>query len=122
MRAHAHPSSALESCLKDTEAGRMRVPGLASALAAVVCAATPALASAHTITEYHGSLAGNAGPLSIAAGDDGALWFSDDKNHGAIGRITTGGTITEYTTGLTRDASYGDMTSGPGGVWFTETN
>src|SRR3954447_23702278 len=100
----------------------MRVPGLVSALAAIVCAASPALASADTITEYHGSLASNAAPLAIAAGDDGALWFADDNNHGAIGRITTGGTITEYTTGLTKDATYGDVTAGPGGVWFAETN
>jgi hypothetical protein len=46
----------------------------------------------------------NTGPYEIAAGPDGALWFTElfgDK----IGRITTGGTITGYPT--TADGAFG---------------
>ena len=34
-------------------------------------------------------------PQRIAAGPDGALWFTNDGNN-SIGRITTGGVVTNY--------------------------
>lgn len=58
-----------------------------------------------------------AGPTRIAAGPDGALWFTERDAH-AIGRITTGGAITEFPlrTGLSPD----DITAGAdGALWFT---
>ena len=68
-------------------------------------------------------------PGGIAAGPDGALWFTErvitlslDATgipnftwSGKIGRITTSGTMTEFTTAI---ESYG-ITSGPdGALWF----
>ena len=49
-----------------------------------------------TITEY--PLAMGAIPTNITVGPDGNLWFSD--NSGAIGRITTSGSVHEFTSGL----------------------
>jgi streptogramin lyase len=56
-------------------------------------------------------------PEGITAGPDGALWFTNAGNN-SIGRITTTGTVTNYTgTGI---SDPGVITTGPGGVlWFT---
>lgn len=63
-------------------------------------------------------------PFEIVAGPDGNLWF----NHAAIltptgqaiGRITPAGEITEFTTGLRESADVGNLTPGPGGIWFAD--
>ncbi|MDB5040836.1 MAG: lyase-like protein [Candidatus Eremiobacteraeota bacterium] len=61
----------------------------------------------------------NVGLAGIAAGPDGALWFTEGM--GAIGRITTSGTITEYPVPTTF-WPYA-ITAGPdGNIWFTEYN
>jgi virginiamycin B lyase len=66
----------------------------------------------------------SSGPWGIAAGSDGALWFTEQV--GKIGRITTGGIITEFT--LPPDPSLGTgvlplptgIAAGPdGALWFT---
>ena len=59
----------------------------------------------------------------IAAGPDGNLWFADSANPGAIGRITTAGTIlTPFTTGLTTNGTPLDITSGTDGkLYFSES-
>ncbi len=61
----------------------------------------------------------NAGGLNIAAGSDGALWFTEELAS-RIGRITTGGKQTSYKT-LAPNASPLDITAGPDkSLWFTE--
>jgi virginiamycin B lyase len=82
-------------------------------LAAPFAAITPA-ATAQAVPP-------NSKPWNIATGSDGALWFTElDANK--IGRITTGGTITEYTVPTANAAPYG-ITAGPdGAMWFTENN
>jgi virginiamycin B lyase len=67
----------------------------------------------YTVTSQYSS------PSGIAAGPDGALWFTD--GNGNVGRITTAGSITEYTiptsSGL-EDPS--GIAAGPdGALWFT---
>ena len=63
----------------------------------------------------------NSRPTGIAAGTDGALWFTESASPGRIGRITTGGDVTEYTEGLTPDRSPWMIAAGPdGNMWFTE--
>jgi virginiamycin B lyase len=70
-----------------------------------------------TITEY--PLAMGAIPTNITVGPDGNLWFSD--NSGAIGRITTSGSVQEFTTGLQSGADPDAIAPGPdGNVWFTD--
>ena len=56
-------------------------------------------------------------PTAIAAGPDGALWFTDDAG---IGRITTEGTLQTFPL-TTPGAMPRNITSGPDGtLWFTQ--
>ena len=69
------------------------------------------------ITEY--PLTMGAIPTNITVGPDGNLWFSD--NNGAIGRITTSGSVREFTSGLQSGADPDAIAPGPdGNVWFTD--
>jgi virginiamycin B lyase len=57
-------------------------------------------------------------PLGIAAGPDGALWFTEGI--GKIGRITTAGVATEFPV-PTVASQPGEIAAGPdGALWFTE--
>jgi len=57
----------------------------------------------------------SVGLMGIATGPDGAVWFAEGA--GKIGRITTSGQITEYSTG---GPSARGITAGPdGAIWFT---
>lgn len=61
------------------------------------------------------------GAFDIAAGPDGALWFT---NNGAdvIGRITSGGSFSSYPIPTHGAGGYG-ITEGPdGAMWFVERN
>jgi streptogramin lyase len=61
-------------------------------------------------------------PSMIAAGPDGNLWFTESGGKGAIGRITTSGTIASFTSGLTQYNKPDDIAAGPdGNLWFTES-
>jgi streptogramin lyase len=63
----------------------------------------------------------NSRPTGIAAGSDGALWFTESASPGRIGRITTDGDVTEYSDGLTPDRAPWMIAPGPdGNMWFTE--
>jgi streptogramin lyase len=59
--------------------------------------------------------------LSITAGSDGALWFTESNYHYSIGRITTSGSISEYAL---PDWEYtSSITTGPdGALWFLAFN
>jgi len=62
-----------------------------------------------------------AGPHGIAAGPDGALWFTE-ANGNKIGRVTTAGAFSEFVipTGFSQPTG---ITAGPdGALWFTEFN
>ena len=66
------------------------------------------------------SLASGSGPNSITSGPDGNLWFTE-VGKDAIGRITTGGVVTEFTQGLPANVTPNIITAGPdGNLWFTE--
>jgi streptogramin lyase len=56
-------------------------------------ASTAAASGAGKVTNYTGT--GIDKPFGIAAGPDGALWFTNGNN--SIGRITTAGVVTIYT-------------------------
>src|SRR5439155_2964619 len=72
-----------------------------------------------TFTEY--KIPNVEQPYGIAAGPDGALWFTEpfaDK----IGRVTTLGNFTLFTIATADSESY-CITAGPdGALWFTEYN
>ncbi len=60
-----------------------------------------------------------AAPVGIAAGPDGALWFTE-IGAGRIGRITVDGEITEYPLPDPACRPHA-VTAGPdGAMWFTE--
>src|SRR5207248_6214937 len=61
--------------------------------AGVLPPATSGSAQTAAISEFAISLAGT--PRGIAAGPDGALWFTESDAH-RIGRITTAGAISEF--------------------------
>lgn len=59
----------------------------------------------------------NGSPYDITRGPDGALWFIE--GYTSIGRITTSGTITEFT--VPNIGCLWKITSGPdGALWFTD--
>src|SRR6516165_6315967 len=72
--------------------------------------------SAQEINEF--PLPAGDTPWGIASGPDGALWFADYA--GAIGRITTGGSVTEYA--LSGTTPFGIVTGPDGNLWFTTAN
>jgi virginiamycin B lyase len=94
-----------------------RATGLAVsfALSAWIVCAGSALA-APTITEFPVKTA-NQYPLGIAAGPDGAIWFTE-LGADSIGRSTLTGTMTEF-TGLEGPA-YTIVTGAEGDLWFAE--
>jgi streptogramin lyase len=86
------------------------------------------ITTAGTITEYTVPSAGSDGgaycvfarPAGIAAGPDGALWFTIPYGN-KIGRITTAGAVTEYSLPTNQSGPAG-ITAGPNGaLWFTES-
>ncbi len=77
------------------------------------------------VTEYSG-LSSQSGPNQIVTGPDGQLWFTEsgvpsDSNFltgTAIGRITTGGIVTEYPTPNGQEPA-GIAAGADGAMWFT---
>lgn len=61
------------------------------------------------------------GPISIAKGPDGNLWFTGIFRKGMVGRITPAGVVTEFSLPDPGGVSYG-ISSGPDGyLWFTDS-
>ena len=80
----------------------------------------PAIAGAQIITEYPVPTSMST-PDGIAAGSDGALWFTEASGD-KIGRISTTGAVTEF--GIPTSSSLPQyITAGTdGALWFTEVN
>ncbi len=75
--------------------------------------------SAQVITEFVIPTPG-AQPDGIAAGPDGALWFTEG-GASKIGRITTSGVITEFSLPSFNDYPLDGIAVGSdGAIWFTE--
>jgi streptogramin lyase/phosphodiesterase/alkaline phosphatase D-like protein len=75
---------------------------------------------AGAVTEYY-SLTEQ--PTGITTGSAGNLWFTETGAFGSIGRITTGGFASEFSTGLTWGSNPTAITKGPdGNLWFTEAS
>ena len=62
----------------------------------------------------------NPAPADIVVGPDGNLWFTESGVN-RIGRITTAGTITEFTTPTADSNPLGIAAGADGNLWFTET-
>jgi streptogramin lyase len=88
------------------------------ALAAAFVGALPAAADTGAILEYSVPTA-NSQPVSIVAGPDGNLWFTEFRGS-KIGRTSTDGVFTEYPI-PTPNSQPDDMDVGPdGNLWFAE--
>jgi virginiamycin B lyase len=58
-----------------------------------------------------------ASPEEIALGPDGNLWFTEKAG---VGRLTPGGVVTEFTSGLATSDQPADIATGPdGNLWIT---
>ncbi len=95
-----------------------RTRGALVAVLAVWCAGLVGVGQAAAITEFPIPTASSF-PQGIAAGPDGALWFTE-LNGNRIGRITTAGAITEFSIPTAHSRPI-DIAAGPdGALWFTE--
>lgn len=77
------------------------------------------LPSSFALSGEFPTLTPNAAPVGITVGQDGAMWFTEnglDK----IGRITTGGTVTEFTSPVTGLGLRGIAVAPDGSLWFCE--
>jgi virginiamycin B lyase len=78
------------------------------------------ITTAGVITQYSSGLIIGADPIGIAQGPGGSIWFADYGNN-AVGRVNLGnGTITEYKTGISPNASVVAIAGGSAGMWFVE--
>ena len=75
----------------------------------IVAAFTPSVTSYTTTSSYVSGL---------VAGPDGNMWYSS-RAGGKVGKVTLGGTVTEYATPSSSDTP--SITTGPdGNLWFVE--
>jgi len=74
-----------------------------------------------TINEFRAGLEPNSQPGGLLLASDGDLWFTDDANPPAIGRITPSGEISEFSGSLTAESRPRGLIAGPGGnLWFID--
>ena len=79
------------------------------------------------VTEYSKGITATEEPNGISAGPDGALWFTESEVYGSyhyraakIGRITTNGSVHEY-SGFSQQSYPSDIVAGPDKrMWFLE--
>ena len=100
----------------------MRRPLLAAATAFCALVSLPAITvAAPTITEFSSGITASSEPRGIAAGPDGALWFTENALGGQLARITTAGSVTEFSAGLTPNGGpWGIAAGSDGNLWLTE--
>lgn len=97
------------------------------ALSLLLACSSAANAAPTTITEFTAGLNPGAQPEEMIAGPEGNLWFVDRNQFvnkppapQAIGRITPGGEITEFSQGISNGRLV-DISTGPdGNLWFTD--
>jgi virginiamycin B lyase len=62
-----------------------------------------------------------AEPTALTAGPDGAIWFGNDEDVPAIGRVTTSGQFSEYSDPGHIGQVLGITTGPDGALWFTNS-
>jgi virginiamycin B lyase len=89
--------------------------------AALLFAAVTSPAQTVIFTEFAVPTQG-AGPYGVAAGPDGAIWFTESNFSNNIGRITTAGAITNYFIPTFRSQPTGIVAGPDHALWFTEAS
>jgi streptogramin lyase len=92
--------------------------GVVTLLVALAAAAS-AGAAPRAVEEFSVPTAASQ-PSAIAAGPDGAAWFTE-KAANKIGRITTAGAITEFTIPAAGSEPTAIAAGPDGNIWFTES-
>ncbi len=72
--------------------------------------------SGPAISEFDTGLTPNVRLWGITSGPDGNLWFTEETDN-AVGRITPGGVITEFTAGFPTGSPQGIVTGPDGNLW-----
>jgi streptogramin lyase len=73
------------------------------------------------ITEFTAGLTTTSNPAGIVAASDGYLYFAETAHH-AIGKLSTGGTISELATPTTSSAPDGVALGPDGNVWYVDSH
>ena len=93
---------------------------LALGTALVLAIFVPSAAAAPTITEF--PIASGNGPQAITLGPDGNVWFVDTGANRIV-RVTPGGVMTPFSSGIGASAGLSGIAAGPdGNIYFTESS
>jgi streptogramin lyase len=94
---------------------------IASVLVALFLGAGTGVATATgpSISEFETGLTPSIGLWGITSGPDGNLWFTEDTNN-AVGRVTPGAVITEFTAGFPTGNPRGIVTGPDGNLWVAQ--
>jgi virginiamycin B lyase len=68
------------------------------------------------ISEFETGLESDVGLWGITAGPDGNLWFTEET-HNAVGRITPGAVVTDFSSGFPTGSPKGIVTGPDGNLW-----
>src|SRR5262245_57420179 len=85
--------------------------------AAVLPSTALATDEGSVISEFGTGLTSGVSLWGITAGPDGNLWFTEES-HNAVGRITPGAVITEFTAGFPTGSPRGIVTGPDGNLWL----
>ena len=79
----------------------------------------PAAQGAPSVTEFTAGLRSASAPTGIAAGSDGAMWFTDTRRPEGSG-ASRSPEVTRFTEGLSTDSRRFASPGPDGNLWFTE--
>jgi streptogramin lyase len=99
---------------------RVRIP-LALVLVALFTGAGTGLATAGgpSISEFETGLTPGVQLWGITSGPDGNTWFTEETGN-AVGRVTPGAVITEFTAGFPTGSPRGIVTGSDGNLWVAQ--
>jgi streptogramin lyase len=99
---------------------RFRVPTAFVLVAAFLGSGTTlATASGPSISEFETGLTPGVQLWGITSGPDGNTWFTEENNN-AVGRVTPGAVITEFTAGFPTGSPRGIVTGPDGNLWVAQ--
>ena len=78
-----------------------------------------ATATGPSISEFETGLTPGVQLWGITAGPDGNTWFTEES-HNAVGRVTPGAVITEFTAGFPTGSPRGIVTGPDGNLWVAQ--
>ena len=99
---------------------RFRIPTAFVLVAAFLGSGTAlATASGPSVSEFETGLTSGVHLWGITSGPDGNIWFTEEDNN-AVGRVTPGAVITEFTAGFPTGSPRGIVTGPDGNLWVAQ--